>query len=193
MRTRWIVLSLAAFTAPSLAVAQSAQPFSVQLSGLYANLFGAANATLNNGIGAEAQLRYTPGAISIGGGFQWTRHSTTTAGVPLKLYGLFLEPRYVIPTSSNTFAPYVSTRLSVLKQRITDGQFTVTASGFTGNAGGGVLFRVGPRINLDVGASYGYTHFGDRTLTDETNGTETTGPGGNGSNLIARVGVAVGI
>ncbi len=175
------------------AAAQSAQPFSAQLSGLYAGLFGAANATLKAGYGAEGQFRYTPGAVSIGAGFQWTRHNTTTANAPLKLYGAFIEPRYVIPTSSNTVAPYVSTRLSYLKQNISDPQFVVTSSGFTGNVGGGLLFRVGSRMNLDTGASYGYTHFGTRTLTDKTNGTTTTGPGGNGSGLVVRVGLAIGI
>lgn len=192
MRMRLIVVSLLACAA-SPAAAQSAQAFSVQVSGLYAGLFGQANATLKSGFGAEAQLRYTPGAVSIGGGFQWTRHSTTTAGVPLKLYGVFIEPRYVIPTRSNTVAPYVSSRISLLKQDISDAQFRVKASGFTGNLGGGFLFRAGPRMNVDVGASFGYTHFGDRTLTDKVNGTETTGPGGNGSNVVGRVGLAFGI
>lgn len=192
MRMRLIVVSLLACAA-SRASAQSAQAFSVQVSGLYAGLFGNANATLKSGFGAEAQLRYTPGAVSIGGGFQWTHHNTTTAGVPLKLYGVFIEPRYVIPTRSNTVAPYVSSRISVLKQDISDAQFRVKASGFTGNLGGGFLFRAGSRMNVDVGASFGYTHFGDRTLTDKVNGTETTGPGGNGSNVVGRVGLAFGI
>ncbi len=193
MRTRYVVMGLLACAAPRMAGAQSAQRFSVQASALYAALFGKVYAYVHDGIGAEAQLRYTPGAISIGGGVQWTSHSTTIANPRLKLVGIFLEPRYVIPTRSNTVAPYVSSRLSILRQRLSDPSGDFRSSGFTGNLGGGFLFRLGSRMNLDAGASFGYTTFGDLTFTDATDGSKSSTPGGSGSNLVGRLGIAVGI
>src|SRR5206468_11102454 len=50
--------------------AQSAQPFSLQASGLVNGVFGDVFTGLQDGIGAEAQFRYTPGALSVGAGFQ---------------------------------------------------------------------------------------------------------------------------
>jgi hypothetical protein len=193
MRTGMAVLALFACAAPGTAAAQSAQRFSVQGSALYANLLGNAYAKLNNGVGAEAQLRYTPGALSVGGGLQWTHHTTTIGTAPMSLYGFFVEPRYVIATRSNTLAPYLSLRLSVLKQRISDAQFLGTATGLTDNVGAGVLFRLGSRMNFDLGGSFGYTIFSSLVLKDKTNGTSTTGVAGTGSNLILRAGLAVGI
>ncbi|MFL5513712.1 MAG: hypothetical protein ACJ8CN_14910, partial [Gemmatimonadales bacterium] len=54
--------------------AQSAQAVSIQVSGLYNAVFGDVFETLKNGFGGEAQLRYTPGALSFGLGFQYTVH-----------------------------------------------------------------------------------------------------------------------
>ncbi len=192
MRTR-IALACLLAAAPATTAAQSAQRFSVQGSALYANLMGDAYAKLNNGIGAEAQLRYTPGALSVGGGLQWTHHTTTIGTAPMSLYGFFIEPRYVIATRSNTVAPYLSLRLSVLKQRISDDQFIGKATGLTDNVGAGILFRLGSRMNVDIGGSFGYTIFSSLVLTDKTNNTTTTGVAGTGSNLILRTGLAVGI
>jgi hypothetical protein len=51
-------------------VAHSSQRVVVQVSGLYAELFGKTYEGLGGGSGFEAQLRYTPGAFSIGAGYQ---------------------------------------------------------------------------------------------------------------------------
>lgn len=193
MKARSVLAGLLLCAVPRAATAQSAQRFSVQASALYAGLFGKAYTFLHDGFGAEAQLRYTPGGVSIGGGVQWTHHSTDITNVPLTLYGLFVEPRYVIPTNSNTIAPYISMRLSLLKQRISDAQYEGSSSGFTGNAGAGILYRLGARMNLDAGASFGYTTFGALTIRDKTNGTTMSGSAGSGSNLVGRLGLAVGI
>ena len=92
----------------STAAAQNAQRFSVQASVLYANLYGDAFANVGRGLGGEAQLRYTPGALSIGAGFQYTDHDTPeTAGsdASFHLYGGFLEPRYVIDVQPVSYEP----------------------------------------------------------------------------------------
>lgn len=176
----------------SSAAAQTAQRFSVQASGLYANLFGDAFANVGRGLGGEAQLRYTPGAFSIGAGFQYTDHDTPgTPDATFHLYGGFLEPRYVLDVGSSTLFPYVSTRFSILSQKITrpNPQIEISASGVTLNGGGGVLFRLGSRVNLDVGSTFGYTHFGD----SETDGSTNPNTSQSGSNVVVRIGLAVGL
>jgi opacity protein-like surface antigen len=175
------------------ATAQTAQRFSVQASGLYAHLYGDAFDGIGRGLGGEAQLRYTPSAFSIGAGFQYTDHDTPgSPGATLHLYGGFLEPRYVIDVGSGTLAPYVSTRFSILSQKLTELRDTgqeieTSATGVTLNGGGGVLIRLGSRVNLDVGSTFGYTRFGE----SETEGV--TNPSASGSNIVVRIGLALGL
>ncbi len=189
-------LGLTAF-AVSSATAQTAQRFSVQASGLYMNLFGDAFTNVGQGLGGEAQLRYTPSALSIGAGFQYTDHDTPeTPGISstFRLYGGFLEPRYVIDVGSQTLAPYVSARFSILSQKLkevigTSQEVESSATGLTLNGGGGVLFRLGPRLNLDIGSTFGYTSFGDY----ESEGTTLPSTSASGSNIVVRVGLALGL
>ena len=57
------------------------------------------------------------------------------------------------------------------------------------NGGGRVLFRLGPRLNLDVGSTFGYTHFGDF----ETEGNTSPDTSASGSNIVVRIGLALGL
>ncbi len=189
-------LGLTAF-AVSSATAQTAQRFAVQATGLDMNLFGDAFTNVGQGLGGEAQLRYTPSALSIGAGFQYTDHDTPeTPGISstFRLYGGFLEPRYVIDVGSQTLAPYVSARFSILSQKLkevigTSEEVESSATGLTLNGGGGVLFRLGPRLNLDIGSTFGYTSFGDY----ESEGTTLPSTSASGSNIVVRVGLALGL
>lgn len=181
------------------ALAQSAQKVSIQASALGAALSGDEFEGWGTGSGVEAQIRYNPSAFSIGVGFQLTRHSLEGFDDNVSLGGGFLEPRYVIPTRSNSVAPYVSLRFSVLREsgslEVTQGKVTVAASGLTFNGGGGVLFRLAQRVNLDLGVTWGYTNFGD--VTTKLNGTVVPAfsgiDAGSGTNVVMRVGVAVGL
>ncbi|HZN98531.1 MAG TPA: hypothetical protein VFB61_12430, partial [Gemmatimonadales bacterium] len=90
---------------------QSAQAISLQVSGLYNGVEGDVFSNLENGWGGEAQIRYTPGALSVGAGFQYTQHGrgplpADPDPADIKLYGGFVEPRYRIHTGSYTVAPY---------------------------------------------------------------------------------------
>jgi hypothetical protein len=172
--------------------AQTAQRFSVQGSGLYAKLFGDAFDNVGRGLGGEAQVRYTPSALSIGAGFQYTDHDTPlNPSGTFHLYGGFLEPRYVLDVGSNTVAPYLSTRFSLLSQKSkASSQLPESsATGVTLNGGGGFLFRLGSRLNLDVGSTFGYTHFGNT----KTQGTTVANSDVSGSNIVVRVGLAFGL
>jgi hypothetical protein len=173
--------------------AQSAQAISVQVSGLYNGVFGNVFDGLQDGIGGEAQIRYTPGALSVGAGFQYTNHGLEMRPEDTRLYGGFLEPRYRIHTGSNVLAPYLSARFSLLKVGFSGGDLSVSSTFLQLNGGGGVLYRIGPRLNLDLGATYGYNRLGSGTLRSERNGTQTPFASSSGSNVVVRFGFAVGI
>jgi len=201
------LLSVAAGQAAS----QTAQPVSVQLSALYEGLAGDAFEDVRPGAGFEAQLRYTRGAWSLGVGYQTTRHRYRYCALVasdgscfpnadirgrISGSGIFLEPRYVFDAGSDLFAPYASGRFSIVKQNnVGDPLFDFSVTGSSANGGGGVLFRMTPRINFDVGATIGYTRFSSYRAVDRQTGTVFTGsPGGaSGSNFVLRVGVAIGI
>src|SRR5687767_793451 len=178
------------------AAAQVRSPISIQASALYENVYGDAaqwrvDEALPAGYGVEGQIRYTPSALSFGGGVQWATHSWTDSGGDsnLSLLGVFLEPRYVLP-ATDRIGPYLSARLALTKLtlKIADEEIG-TATGQTLNGGGGILFSISPNLALDVGATFGYTNFGDL----ENNGSPTGLKTGKGTNLIARIGLAIGL
>ncbi len=193
-------LAAAALLAGDLS-AQSAQAISLQVSGLYNGLYGDVFGAFKNGVGGEAQLRYTPGALSVGAGFQYTAHGRKPSAidpepVDASLYGGFIEPRYRIHTGSNVIAPYISARFSLLKPGFDGGSLSFSSTFIQLNAGGGLLYRLGPRFNLDAGATFGYNHQGGGTLTGVTSdGTPVNQPveSDSGTNIVIRLGLAVGL
>lgn len=177
---------------------QSAQRWSLQVSPIFVAAFGDAYEGLESGLGFEAQVRLTPSAWSFGAGIQGSVHGLKD--VPdedVTLAGIFFEPRYVIDLGGNQ-APYISSRLAILAQSATIetptfGDIELTATGAQLNIGGGVLFRLSPRINLDLGATLGIINFGD---VEARSGGETVtieGTSGNGQNIVLRIGLAIGL
>ncbi len=180
---------------------QNSQPFSIQVSGIYSDLFGDQFPTLKAGMGVEGQLRYTRGAQSLGAGVQYTMHGDSEAeadghDAKINLLGVFLEPRYVINIGSSRAAPYLSARLALarfdVRVNFSDGDvLTFTSNGVTANGGGGVLVSLSPRVNLDAGATLGYSNYKD--TVGDISGTPFDMPMGSGTNVVARLGVAIGI
>ena len=193
--------ALALLVAPTASQAQSAQRYSVQASGLFVGTFGEAYDGLKAGPGFEAQFRITPSAWSYGFGIQGSTHSfddTALGSESVTLAGIFFEPRRVIDVGSSQFAPYVSARVAFLQQSldltVNGTKITADASGAQFNAGGGVLIRLSPKVNLDLGATYGLIHFGDVKVDIAGAGNTTVdGSSGNGRNLVLRAGLAIGI
>lgn len=193
-----VVLQLAAL---SPLAAQSAQKWSIQASGLYVGMFGKAYEGLKAGPGFEAQVRYTPSVWSFGFGGQVSQHDFDDPdlhGMKVSLAGAFFEPRRVIDVGSSKAAPYVSARLAFLQQSIdfeVDGTtVNASASGAQVNGGGGVLVRLSPKVNLDLGATFGLIKFSDVKVNIPGEGSvNVQGSSGNGSNLVIRVGVAIGL
>ena len=190
------VAASAVLLIPCVAQAQSRYPFSIQGSGLYARVLGDAYESIDllNGYGFELQGRWTPGALSFGAGYQRTNHSAESGEWTLS--GAFFEPRFVIDVKSDRFAPYVSGRFSVLHLDGTKDELSASTSGINLNLGGGLLLSLGQagggRSNLDIGATYGYTRFGDFTLA-QGGGAETLESLGSGKNIVIRIGLVIGL
>ncbi len=99
---------------------------------------------------------------------------------------------------SSQFAPYVSGRLAFLQQSldldVNGTKVSASASGAQVNGGGGVLIRLSPKVNLDLGATYGLIKFSDIEVNVAGAGkTKIEGSSGNGSNLVMRAGLAIGL
>ncbi len=192
---------LALALAATAARAQSAQRYSLQVSGLHVGAHGEAYEGLKAGPGGEAQFRITPGLWSFGVGVQSSSHSIDDPDFQsesVTLAGVFVEPRRVLDMGSARVAPYLSARLAYLQQSIEfdiDGaRGSATASGTQVNGGGGILVRMSPRVNLDLGATYGLINFADAEVEIAGFGRTTIdGSSGSGSNLVLRVGLAIGL
>lgn len=200
IRSAMATLSLALLCgATGSAAAQSAQRWSIQVSGISVGAYGDAYEGLSNGLGVEGQVRLTPSVWSFGAGFQVSSHTFDIDGLEetATIAGVFFEPRRVFDVGSTSYAPYISGRISVLSQSadfdIQGETVSASATGTQFNGGGGVLFRLTPRVNLDVGATFGVINFGDFEVS--ANGTTITvdGSSGTGQNLVIRVGLAIGL
>jgi hypothetical protein len=172
---------------------QSAQTFSLQVSGLVNGVLKDVFVGLQNGVGGEAQVRYTPGALSVGAGFEFTIHELEERTENARFYGGFVEPRYRIHAGSNVVAPYVSARFAVLKIDFSGEDLSLSSTLLELNGGGGILVRLGPRVNLDVGATLGYNYRGKGILTSDVRRTSVPVSGSSGSNLVAHLGLALGL
>jgi hypothetical protein len=200
------VVALAAALMPAVARAQTSQRLSVQGSLLYADIYGDNFFAVGGGLGFEAQLRYTPSALSIGAGVQYTRHNDVAAEADghegqIELLGLFVEPRYTIYIGSDNVAPYVAARVAIARLHLfndfsTGEELTWTSPGVTLNGGGGLLVRLSSRLNLDVGASAGFTHYSTAEGEESRDGEVISRFDidlGSGTNLVFRLGLALGL
>src|SRR5687767_80039 len=92
--------------------AQSAQMFSLQVSGLGMYPFGGEMDEIDVGVGWEAQIRLNPSAFSIGAGAEQTFHKRLT-GQDIVMLGGFIEPRYVVDIGSDNAVMYLSGRAAI--------------------------------------------------------------------------------
>ncbi len=199
MRACQLFAAVVVTALPLPVAAQSAQPISGQVSLISVAPSGDAYEGISSGVGFEAQLRYTPSALSIGLGYQSSSHDIDLGeGIGTRdatISGIFIEPRYVIDVNSNSWAPYVSARLARLTQaaEVEEIDVAAEASGTQLNIGGGALVRLTPRINLDLGITYGKIDFDDVELTVEGTEYVVEGSEASGNNLVLRAGVTIGV
>jgi hypothetical protein len=155
---RWPAAGCAGVVLVALATAgagaQSAQPYSIQASFLAASQ--KIGSRLVTGPGFEGQLRYTPAALwSVGVGFQYSSH--TSGGDEIRIMGGFIEPRYAFDIGSDRIAPYIAGRLALLREVLTldEQPLLEFSSGGTAYGGGaGMLIRLSPKVNIDLGAAF---------------------------------------
>lgn len=185
--SRLAALVTAVALLPTGTSAQSAQQFSLQVSGLAAAPFGGGLANVEAGYGWEAQLRVNPSAFSLGAGAEQTFHEVSNSTREITFLGGFVEPRYVVDIGSDNMVLYLSARAAISQITLSVGTFESTGTGYTLNGGGGLLFPLGERVNLDVGATVGYKDLG---ILDLPTGTFDLG---TGSNVVGRVGLAIGL
>jgi hypothetical protein len=191
-----VLAALLTATLPAGLYGQAAQRLSVQGSGLIIKLFGDAFPGAKVGYGFEAQVRYTPGAISLGAGFQYSSHEVEGVDTRATLIGGFFEPRYVFSTSSSSLFPYLSGRFYVVRLKSDNdaAQIRTTATGLAANGGGGVLVRVASRVNVDLGATFGYSRFSNFKFENLATGIEGESDiSNNGTNLVGRLGLTIGL
>jgi hypothetical protein len=181
------------------ASAQTRNAWSVQGSALYAGLGGSPYRGIKPGAGFELQGRRKLNQFwSLGCGVQDTHHSLKEFAGSETLQGLFCEPRRLVDINSERFFPYLSGRAAALRQRLESGSVTRTAKGFTMNVGTGMLMPVGNSAGsyptlFEVGASAGYTQFGDFVTSKGGITIEKADPTGGGVNFVVRVGLVVGL
>lgn len=157
--------------------AQTAQKFSIQASALGVQLTGIDNDDLAFGGGGEIQLRWNPSAFSLGIGFQSTRHDLEPNSVTFK--GGFLEPRYVVGAIGESVGVYLSGRLMSLNATFLILGSEIEIDGSAVSGGGGILIRLGSRVNGDLGVTVGKEFY--------------DGEAADGVTVITRLGLAVGI
>lgn len=159
------------------AQAQTAQTWSIQLSALGVQLTGVENDDLAFGGGGELQVRWNPSAFSLGIGGQTTVHELGDVTVTYK--GGFVEPRYVLTTFGNSVALYGSARLMTLSATVEILNAQREIDGWALSGGGGLLIRLGGRVNGDLGVTAGKEFY--------------NGNASDGATVVTRIGLAVGL
>lgn len=141
------------------------------------------------GPGLDGQLRFSAGShLSFGLGAQWSRHAAPSLNSHFTVLAIFAEPRFAIPVPPSAAQPYVAARVGYAHERIVAGGTTYHADGRFYGAGGGLLFRVGRSVHIDLSLLFGPVHFGDFSSAGGT----LTGSRRDGSALLIRGGVVVG-
>jgi hypothetical protein len=158
---------------------QTAQTWSIQLSALGVRLTGLGDTGLAFGGGGEVQLRWNPSAFSIGVGGQTTIHDLT--GVTVTYRGAFIEPRYVLTSFGDRVAIYGSARLMTLSASLEVPVLGLQAdtNGWALSGGGGLLIRLGDRVNADLGLTGGKEYYDGRAA--------------DGTTVVSRIGLAIGL
>lgn len=167
-----------------------AQSFSFSAGGLYAALNGADFDGIDAGLGGDLQFRYHAArGFSIGGGVQYTSHGIDGISENFGVRGFFADARYAFERpSSPSITPYLGARVVLTHYSASSGGTDATADGTAFGPAGGMLIRLTPATQLDLGIVWFSVHFGDA----EVNGTPQSGTDSNGSALALRAGVVIG-
>lgn len=166
------------------AQAQTAQRWSIQLSALGVELTNiSADNDMRFGGGLELQARFNPSALSIGFGFQTTRHTVANTLLAREITatytGGFVEPRLILGSIGDLVAIYGSVRFMSLSAKYEIGLVEEKVQGAAISGGGGLLIRITDRLNAEFGATAGKEYY-NRDARD-------------GTTIVTRLGVAYGL
>ena len=203
MLTHAVAIAVAALPSRLAAQSRPAPPWdrrasptlAVSAAGLWSSERPDGRWPVGDGAGWEAQGMLGIGALGLGVGYQRAVQPIREAGPgagDATYEGVFVEPRVAIAPFSN-LTPYVSGRISFLRQRVpSSAQFVETRQHLTGlGAGVGVLVSVVRNAQLDLGASWSY-------FARDDDGRAGTLPsreefrGGRGNGAVLRAGVVLG-
>ncbi len=168
----------------------SAQSFSFSAGGIYAALNGSDFDGINAGVGGDLLLRYhAASGFSIGGGVQYTSHGIDGIDPNFGVTGFFADARYAFERKlSASITPYVGARVVLASYNVSQSGTSVKASGTAFGPGAGMLVRLSPAAQLDLGVLWLSVHFGDAKV----NGATQSGTKSSGSSLALRAGVVFG-
>lgn len=140
---------------------------------------------LAEGVGLDAQARYTRGRWSLGAAVQHTIHGVDNVSEHLHFTSVGLEPRYAVPVGSVTV--YLSGHVARMSYQVASGGDEQSAHGTAFGGGAGVLIPFWPTVQLRVALTYSRASLGDPAL----NGF-TVRPGSRDGSLISlQTGLAV--
>jgi hypothetical protein len=167
-----------------------AQSFSFAGGGVYASLSGSDFDGINGGLGIDAQFRYhARGGVSVGGGVQYTSHGIDGLDPNFGVRAFFADLRYSFENASSpSITPYIGARAALAHYGISQGGNSASANGTAFGPAGGMLIRLAPAAQLDVGIVWYSVHFGNISA----NGTEQPDTKSSGSALALRAGVSFG-
>ena len=183
LRRASLALTLAfALVVPALH-GQTAQRWSIQLSALGAELTDVAQEDLRFGGGLEIQARFNPSALSIGFGFQTTRHQLRNELLArdrtVTYTGGFVEPRLILGSLGDFLAFYAAARFMSLSATTEVGGVEAKIDGAGLAGGGGILIRITDRLNAELGATAGKEYYNRDADT--------------GTTVVTRLGIALGL
>jgi hypothetical protein len=184
LRPALFATCLAMLATVRTADAQTAQRWSIQLSALGVELTSVdASNQLRFGGGLEIQARYNPSALSIGFGFQTTRHQLENQllarNLTVTYTGAFVEPRLILGSLGDFLAFYAATRFMLLNANFEVANVETKVDGAAFAGGGGILVRITDRINAELGATAGKEYYNRNTE--------------DGTTIVTRLGVAFGL
>ena len=187
-RTLAVLAGLAVVCAlPSRVEAQTANPWGVEVAGIYATLSGDDFEGTDAGMGFDAQLRYTRSStFSLGGGIQRTSHGVDGLDNNIAVLGFFVEPRMDLKMSgTSNLSPFLAFRAAYLRESLSEGGSDFSATGYGFGFGGGLSMAASPSMSLTGTITYNIVNFGEV----EVDGDAIPDSDAGGSSLAVRFGV----
>lgn len=133
-----------------------------------AGLGGSANGAIGSARRFDSFVGYgLSSGLLVRAGVHVSRHQIEPPSFPYKLFGVYLEPRYVALGVSPGWAPWVASQLGRVWETAGRHAVRLSASGWSLGGGGGVLLRLSSQVALEAGVLYGIVRFGDYTFRGE--------------------------